>query len=311
MDKLLQILELIQSFQWNMATVLELLVTNRAAHRVRKAHASFLNFAYRDFPIDERFFSVIRSGRRKETIASIGWAAIMNSLHSELSILSQDYSFGTYSPTSEQSDYGSLSGLPIAKATMAIKAPRWCKLIGIVCANLPNGIRPASWFEPTVNVGKDITNEQLVIISLLCHCLKPRLSCNFQYIIGLYLYQGGARRRCIDTLSSLGLTCSYSTILRQADKISSEARRRIRQVGCQPTTIMTYDNYDFVVGRRDERIGDVATHRSITTALMFRGQGLGAIPLRQEMWQPKRHPFSMVALATSLHPTELDTKVRN
>ena len=80
---------------------------------------------------------------------------------------------------------------------------------------------------------------------------------------------------------------SYSTLQRRMSSLSDEARRKIRTIGRASTTVVTYDNFVFAEGRRGERIGDVREFRSITTALIFEGQGLGVTVLRQNMWQPE------------------------
>ena len=139
--------------------------------------------------------------------------------------------------------------------------------------------------------------------------LRPNTSTNFQSVMGLCIYQGGARRRVLDTLCHLGLTMSYSTLQRRMSSLSDEARRKIRTIGRASTTVVTYDNFVFAEGRRGERIGDVREFRSITTALIFKGQGLGVTVLRQNMWQPENYPLSAIGLALRLKPDDIDAQV--
>ena len=49
---------------------------------------------------------------------------------------------------------------------------------------------------------------------------------------------------------------------------------------------MTYDNFEYTDGRRGDRLGDKRSFRSVTTALVFNGQGIPEGGLRQSMWQP-------------------------
>ncbi|KAL8798407.1 MAG: hypothetical protein Q9182_006685 [Xanthomendoza sp. 2 TL-2023] len=111
-----------------------------------------------------------------------------------------------------------------------------------------------------------------MILSILRNLLKPIVSTNVQTILGLYVYKGGAQRRVVDTLSQLEISMSYKTLQRRTVGLTEEARRRIRVVGRIPTSIVTYDNFDFAEAQRRERIGDVGTFRSLTTALLFEPQ---------------------------------------
>ena len=167
------------------------------------------------------------------------------------------------------------------------KAPRWLDPIQRVCcdAHRDESTHP----QRAIPVGR-----QLTILSLFGHMLPLNTSTNFQSVMGLYIYQGGARRRVLDTLCQLGLTMSYSTLQRRMSSLSDEARRKIRTIGRASTTVVTYDNFVFAEGRRGERIGDVREFRSITTALIFEGQGLGVTVLRQNMWQPENYPLSAI-----------------
>ena len=130
------------------------------------------------------------------------------------------------------------------------KASRWLDPIKRVCcdAHRDESTHP----QRAIPVGRQIT-----ILSLFCHMLRPNTSINFQSVMGLYIYQGGARRRVLDTLCHLGLTMSYSTLQRHMSSLSDEARRKLRTIGRASTTVVTYDNFVFAEGRRGERIGDV------------------------------------------------------
>ena len=110
--------------------------------------------------------------------------------------------------------------------------------------------------------------------------MRPNRSTNFQTVMGLYLYQGGARRRVLDTLNKLGLIASYTTLQRRMADLTEEAARKVQEIGQLSSAIVTWDNFEFAEGKRDKRTNDHRIFRSITTALVFEGRGFDNGPLK-------------------------------
>ena len=262
------------------------------------AQCSFLDFAYTTFTMDGDFESII-GARRSHFLHTRGWDWVTKDLRRELEVLLADDAFGEFHEPSEAIEWGSLTSFSDAKHAMKTYAPRWLNLI--------DGVSKAT-SAPTKE--KNTTGMLLVLLSTLCHRLHPKKSSNFQTIFALYLYHGGARRRVIDSLCFLGLTLSYKSVLRHLSRLTEDAQNRIKSVGRLPTTVLTYDNLDYAEGRRGERVGEVRTFRSITSALLFETHGPGAVPLTKDMWNPVLHPLSVADLARNSFNVELDYQVR-
>ena len=71
--------------------------------------------------------------------------------------------------------------------------------------------------------------------------------------------------------------------------------KKLRKIGADEVgtrgqdfrTCTTYDNFDFVEHKSDERLRDRKTQRSVTTVFQFQGIRLLEGGLQQNMWRPK------------------------
>jgi hypothetical protein len=90
----------------------------------------------------------------------------------------------------------------------------------------------------------------------------------------------------MELFNSLGLCRSYRPTRELVLSLCEQGQQKLLQIGSNPTTIMTYDNFEYTDGRRGDRLGDKRSFRSVTTALVFNGQGIPEGGLRQSMWQP-------------------------
>lgn len=301
-DKLSTVLSHLQRYRWSIRDLLAAMMQYRHKHRIRRMQQQFLEYAYVELMRDKNFEEYVGSERKQAILRSQGWKWVKDSLSAELlSLIDRDL-FGSFEPPTEENEFGNLDFLEAANSNLSSLAPAWFSILE------PPTLRsslPSSSTQPTNN--KYI----FMILSVLCHQLKPKVSNTFQNIMGLYVYQGGARRRVLETLSRLGLTMSYRTLRRRMDDLTNDAQQRVRTVGKASTTVLTYDNFDFAEGRRGERIGDLRAFRSITTALLFRGQGLGGIPLHQGMWQPHLHPLSALDIAKQFMASDVERQVRH
>jgi len=158
--------------------------------------------------------------------------------------------------------------------TIKSKAPRWVSIL------------QNSSYPPENQTGEVPLGKFTVILSMLCSHMHRNTSDAFPAIMSLYLFQAGCRRRGIELFNCLGLCKSYRPTRERVLKLCEQGQQKILQLGPNPTTIMTYDNFEYTDGRRGDRLGDKRSFRSITTALIFSGQGIPEEGLRQSMWRP-------------------------
>ncbi len=159
-------------------------------------------------------------------------------MRQEIKALASSPSFGPFQPPAEAAEFGSPSQIKGCGDTIQVLTPRWLELLDAAAtervsseASVPQRIQPAG--------------RHTLILGLLCHKMRPNKSTNIQTVLGLDLYQGGARRRVIDTTYRFGFTMSYTTIQRRLADLSEEAARMVKVLGYIPDSIATYDNFDF------------------------------------------------------------------
>ena len=150
----------------------------------------------------------------------------------------------------------------------------------------------------------------LVLLFTLCYRLHSKKFSNFQIIFALYLYHEDARRRVIDSLYFLSLTLSYKSILRHLSRLTENAQNRIKSIERLFITMLIYDNLDYAEDRRDERVDEIRTFRSITSALLFEIHELDAISLIKNMWNSILHLLSVTNLARNFFNVKLDYQVK-
>lgn len=304
-ERLNAVLLALTDVRWTLGEFLLALYEFRANTNVLTpgtAWLQFLNFAFTDLPVREDFESVI-GGRRVNIMNKWGWAWASDVLRLEIKALADHRLFGPFHAPSAPGDLGSLESLQGAPEVVTELAPQWLKLIERACVEA----RPRERDAPAG--GLPIARKAVVLFAKFCNMMRPNRSNNFQTVMGLYLYQGGTRRRVMETLGQLGLVVSYRTILRRMEGLVVNAESNIRRVGQAPHTTVSWDNFEFTERKRGERIGDEETFRSITTALIIDSRLTGRGPLLQAMWQPEVHPLSAVDFALKLHTNDLSEKV--
>jgi hypothetical protein len=72
-------------------------------------------------------------------------------------------------------------------------------------------------------------------------------------------------------------------ILRRLTSLVAEIERRVVTLERLLSTIVTYDNFDYVVSRREERVENAREVSFITTALIFEKRDFVMRALYQEM----------------------------
>ena len=107
-----------------------------------------------------------------------------------------------------------------------------------------------------------------------------------QLKIGLHLHASGTRRHVIDLLQKMGVCCSYRVILRNVKELSNVARERIVAIAKRPSIVTAYDNFEYTMGVRQQRVHDNSTFYSVTTGLAFEGRDIPPEGLTQSMLNP-------------------------
>ena len=281
--------------RWGVKDFLSALIQMRGRHTVRVQQKQFLDFAYINFPGHGDFDTIVGALRRDRFFQARGlpWAAEI--LRLEIKALGEDSAFAAFVPPSESAELGSLEPLKDAASTIKRLAPCWLEVI----ERCRHETRPR---DPVATAAAEPlpTERTVLMLASLCHLMRPIKSTNIQTIMGLYMYQGGCRRRVLDTMQRLGLIISYDTLQRRMKSLTDEAQRQVQLVGRAPNCILTWDNFEFTEGRRGERTGDRAAFRSITTALVFEGRGFDGNQLRPQMWHPETTLLSARGIAKSL-----------
>jgi hypothetical protein len=126
------------------------------------------------------------------------------------------------------------------------------------------------------------------VAAILGSRLHLKLFDGVQTMLGLYMYQGGARKRVIETFSKFGLTKGFRTITDRYKKLNVIAQAKVREMGRNAGAVVVYDNFDFAVDKRDEVIGNKRSFNSITTTLVLEGIEMPKGGLVQSMWHPER-----------------------
>ena len=305
-QKIFNVLRTLSKMQWNLKEFLSALRDAQAVagiHRNSLAWGHFLQFAYSELPEEEDFESII--GRRKGVFLNqLGRDWFVDILRLEIKALCGHDIFGSYGIPDDAKEFGSLSHLKDTELVIRNTAPQWTHLISAVVQEKRSrsGGDPAS--------GADGNGNTVLIFARLCNMMRPTRCANFQTLLGLYLYQGGTRRRVLDTLNQLGLTVSYRTVQRRLEEINVDAKRRLQLVGQTPNAVITWDNFEYTEGRRGERTGEAVTFRSITTALQCDSRILDPRALTQSMWRPHIHLLSAIEIAGNIYSGSLAEQVR-
>lgn len=303
-EKVLEILNVIRDMNWTMKDFLFALQKYSDKHTIRKARSQFFDYAYCSIPNSTDFSKCLGPKRTDSLLNCWAWKTITEQLRCEIKALAEDELFGLFFTPTKTDRLGSLKGLQQVEIIIRKLAPRWLNIIYGACQEFSS----CQTFETLQT--SFFVKRCVIILAALAHYMRPNRSTNFQTVICLYLYQGGARRRVLDTLCRLGLTISYTSIQRRMADLTEEAQRAVQVAGRSANAIVTWDNFEFTEGRRGERIGDHREFRSITTALVFSGRGFEDGDLQQHMWRPYDILLSAENLVKKLQSTDIDIKGR-
>ncbi|MCJ1356383.1 MAG: hypothetical protein MMC33_006378, partial [Icmadophila ericetorum] len=281
-EKLEIMITTLADIRWNMKDFLSALIEHRGHHTMRVAQSQLLDLAYVDLPSHKDFEVLVGSKRKEIFLQERGWGWATETLLVEIKALAEYSAFGLFQPPSEEVELGSVELIKLAVRAIEQLAPQWLAVIDGAC-------RETSLRDPQTTV-KSLS-------------LAQRTA---------YIYiRAGRGGVLLDTLNQLGLIVSYDTLQRRMKSLTGEAERQVRLLGQAPSTILTWDNFEFTEGRRGERTGDRATFRSITTALIVEDRGFEAGPLRQHMWHPQETLLSPEMLGQGLEPNTITIRLHH
>ena len=132
-----------------------------------------------------------------------------------------------------------------------------------------------------------------MIISILCFSQRRSTYTGFQTILGLYLHSKGMKHQQIELLSKLGLLVSYDTIIRVIKAQSNQATEQVKCMGQSNTSVTAYDNFEVMMGIKEQRLDHQGTFHLITTGQVIQGIEIPPGGLWQDMLDPQ------VAICTS------------
>ena len=153
-----------------------------------------------------------------------------------------------------------------------------------------------------------VLDQQLAFwIQQLLFCYRRSKCGGFAKTLALYLIDGGARKRVIDVLCELGVCCSWSTAQSVEKRLVQHARAQAAKIGSKDNCMLTYDNFDFSIGRSREYLGNRKAFRSITTSIAVLGQKIPIEGLKQCMWRPlvPLRPEHVIVKASKLFKKEV------
>ena len=101
--------------------------------------------------------------------------------------------------------------------------------------------------------------------------------------MNLYLYQKEARRKVLNTFNQSSLIIFYKFIQRRLKTLIKIIMKRIEHVDKFFSIILDYDNYDYTIDHRDERMKKTRKFVSITMILMIKKDEPVVIHLLQFM----------------------------
>ena len=129
----------------------------------------------------------------------------------------------------------------------------------------------------------DNIKEYLTILFVFCHFLHSRKSSNFQIMFAFYLYHDNVKRRIINSLCSLELTSFYKIMKNHMNNIHEKECIRNKVINHAHSIVLTYDNFEFLKDKRNERIDEIRRFKFITSAFMFEFHDRNAVFLLQFM----------------------------
>lgn len=244
---------------------------------------SFYNFSYSTLPGNSNVATIF-GNNVPDSLRIWAFDIVSRSLYSEIGNLIAMPAFGKYDQASiEPTSFDAT--LEDAASTILRQAPMWMSLFATM---KKRHFKPTRSDELTDTQSKQLAGKLILVISTLCQLRHPQNCDNLPTKLGICFFQAGLSKQGLDLLGHLYVCSSYKTINRRQRDLETIALEQVRRIGRNPTSIVTYNNFEFRQGKRVERIGDQADFRSITTGLVIPSRVPCQVPLTRDMWKPKQ-----------------------
>ena len=273
--KLQVVVDQLDNLSITMKDLLRTLARNCAEPRYRRYWNSFKRFAYIDMVQGDEDLPKLNSEEWDRLLQSGGYGRVQHVLRKELLALSRNRVCGKFQYP-DVNTFGSLELFSSIQPVVEAKAPRLILLLNTIARSISTH----------ANEPPPLNQRQIFWVQQLLFSIHRSKGAAFAKAIGIYLIDSGTKRRAIDMLSALGVCCSWSTAQDVMKNLTSKAEEQVRFVGSLPNTLVTYDNFDFSVGRSTEYLGNRKQFQSITTSIAVLGNRIPYRGLHQNMWRP-------------------------
>lgn len=289
-NKAVEILQQIRrQYDWSIGDLITAITKHKRNKAIAKQFAIYKRTAYSKIFEEENWS--MTGKEEEEFIKKYGIRMLGPHIRRELQTLEKTPCFGKYSYSKETD---SLSAIRNGAQVLDDHAP----LLVSILKHIPHEYRPSGKYTSDI-----LTDSRHVIIAAILGNLYHRNSFEaIQLGLGLYLYQGGTRTRTLDTLSNMGICRGSTAISTKYQQMVAYGKAEVRAIGQQNSAIVAYDNFDYAVGRRGERVGEKREFCSITTALITEGRFVPKEGLTQAMW----NPFTLLTSSTFLRYLKAD-----
>lgn len=253
--------------RWGIERILATIVCHRRDPRLRTPYRQFKRFAYRTM-LEESLKEEEEAGRWPDALKRHDWDTIIKlrakreiekRYNQEIQALCRTPCFGTAETNEMPQGSVDKSLLDDIANTAIQKAPFVSSMVFSVGPTVTNSLYTTP--------NHAVTMKLIAILVILCRSAHRNNSNYLPLMIGLYLYSAGARIDAITLLNRLGLSVSYSVLLKKLGDITVTSQQWIRQQASNRQLVGTWDNFEYQENVNEERIGDRVKFRSITMAL--------------------------------------------
>lgn len=307
-EKIISILNSIRNVHWTLKIFLIELRRHSHTNRVRKLHNQMLNFAYINMLKNTDFENIIDVQRKKSILVNVDWKWINDDLCQKLNALCRHTFFDKFKTPFHENDIGNLKFFTSLMTIICHRAFDWIRL----CEQIFDDDIFSMSFRNEFKSSDDRTRISIWSAMILSICCKQKYSIrsiNVFSILDLYLYQNDVRRRVLITFKQLKICMFYKTLQRRMRDLVFIIENKIQIIEQSTAIVIIYDNFDFMIDRRDERTENAQIMRSITIALLFQNRELTKQFLSMKMWRLKISSLSTIRFVEKLKFDEINKKI--
>ncbi len=253
-DKLDYIFTLLRTWRWSFAGLLDIFFKHRKEHKYRQQWSGFESYI-RD--PQSAAYSVLSDVERQTFFDThFGWDWVAKQLRQELEQVSDLAVFGNFDVENRMENIRLLEN---ATSDIENAAPHLGKVLRL--------LDHPFWAKGNAEEVR-LQSRHLLMLSIMCTSLHRKKCTNLPTSFGIYLFDGGATKRVINTYNHLGICTSYSQLRKMYLEIAKQAEKEVRELDSGPTKlILSYDNFEYQDSKAEERIESATKFMSITTAV--------------------------------------------